>query len=313
MNSSALASNVEAIVVGSPMPFSVYNADRKLLLAKGRVVESERMRDILLQQGKYQSNSSALELTEDELGTTDDVRPAENPMDVFAREFHSSSGQSRVGVRISREDNGEGYPSWILGADETHGLVVTAPTKPDRSLVPASEGQVWTFRMMYLTAVIKFQATVRKMQFEPIPMLYLSTPKQVEMRQIRTSPRVSVCFRGTLDLGHPMPMLVTDLSTHGLRIAMERKNCELKAGQRIKVNFSIRVLEKDYTFKVPATVVAIRHEFDKRHPELQFVGVKIEAQSETELLVLHSYVYERSATEFNSLWKTLVLSAKHAP
>jgi len=313
MNSAALANNVDAIIVGSPIPFSVYNADRKLLLAKGRIVESERMRDILLQQGKYQSNSSALELTESEIGEAEHTRSTESPMEVFAREFLGSSGQSRVGVRVSREENGDGYPCWIVGADETHGLIVTAPTKPDRSLVPASEGQVWTFRMMYLTAVVKFQATVRKVQFEPTPMLYLSIPKQVEMRQIRSSPRVSVCFRGTLDFGHPIPMLVADLSTHGLRIAVERKTCELKAGQRIKVNFSIRVLDKDYTFKVPATVISPRHELDKRYPELQFVGLKIEAQSETELLVLHSYVYERSATEFNALWKTLVQSVKHAP
>ena len=312
MNSSGFANHVDAISVGSPIPFSVYNADRKLLLAKGRIVESERMRDILLEQGRYQSHSSALELTEAEVGESTPASPAEGPMEVFAREFHNSSGQSRVGVRLSREDTNDGFPCWILGADEMYGLVVTAPTRPDRSLVPASEGQVWTFRMMYLTAVVKFQATVRKVQFEPIPMLYCSTPKQVEMRQIRASPRVAVCLRGTLDLGHPIPMLIADVGTHGLRIVVERKTCDLKPGQRVKVSFSIKMLDKDYTFKVPATVVVIRHEFDKRHPDLQFVGVKIEAQTETELLVLHSFVYQRSATEFNSLWKTLMLSVKNA-
>jgi hypothetical protein len=308
MSSTMMAGCQDGIVVGSPIPFSVYNAERKLLLAKGRIVESERMRDILIAQGKYQANSSALELSDAELDEQNGTAQSESPMEVFTREFHATSGQSRVGVRVSREDNGEGYPCWILGADETHGLIVTAPTKPDRSLVPSTEGQVWTFRLMYLTAVVKFQATVRKVQFEPVPMMYLSAPKQVEMRNIRTSPRVATCFRGSVDVGHPIPMLITDVSINGLRIAVERKQLEFKPAQRIKLSFSVNVLGKDYSFKVPATVIAARHEYDKRHPELQFVGVKIEAQSETELLVLHSFVYEHTSTDYNALWKTLAVS-----
>jgi hypothetical protein len=314
MSLKMTAGSQDGIVVGSPIPFSVYNADRKLLLAKGRIVDSERVRDILIQQGMYQANSSALELDETDVTDNDDTsQPCESPMEIFTREFHASTGQARVGVRVSREENGEGYPCWIIGADETHGLIVTAPTKPDRSLVPSAEGQMWTFRLMYLTAVVKFQATVRKVQFEPVPMLYVSAPKQVEMRNIRISPRVATCFRGSVDVGHPIPMLITDVSINGLRIAVERKQLELKPGQRLKLSFSVNVLGKDYSFKVPAMVIATRHEFDKRFPELQFVGVKIEAQSEMELLVLHSFVYEHTSTDYNSLWKTLLVSGAKQP
>lgn len=308
-----LGINADNITTGNPLPFSVYNADRKLLLAKGRIVESERMRDILLEQGRYLSNSSALELAASETDSFDNSPVVEGPLEAFSREFHTSGNQSRIGVRVSRDDSGEGYPCWIVGADEAHGLIVTAPTTPDRSLVPVAEGQVWTFRMMYLTAVVKFQATVCKMQFEPVPMLYVSTPKQVEMRNIRASPRIAVCFRGSIELGHDIPMLITDISTHGMRIAVDRKQCELKPGQRIKLSFALSVLGKDYSFKLPATVIATRHEFDKRHPGLLFVGVKIEAQSELEQLVMHSFVFEHSATEFNALWRTLVAGARHEP
>src|SRR5262249_15796648 len=56
--SSSGASNVShgtldssRIVVGKPLPFSVYSADGKLLLAAGRIVETERLRDLLIASG----------------------------------------------------------------------------------------------------------------------------------------------------------------------------------------------------------------------------------------------------------------------
>ncbi len=68
------------------------------------------------------------------------------------------------------------------------------------------------------------------------------------------------------------------------------------------------MLGTDCNFKVPAVVVSIKHEMDKRYPELQFAGLKIEAQSETERLVLHGFVFERTAMDFNALWKALITS-----
>jgi hypothetical protein len=296
--------DASSIVVGQPLPFSVYSADRKLLLTKGRVVESERTREQLLRAGRFQSESSALELA-----PADDFRDeplVEPPFERYIKEFHNVAGQSRIGVRLSREDSGEGYPCWVVGADETHGLVVTAPAKPDRSLVLVSEGQIWVFRLLYLTAVCKFSAVVRKVHFEPMPLLHVSLPKQSEMRHIRSSPRVSVCLRGSIHVGKDIPVLITDVSTGGLGLAVERANLDMKVGQRMTISFCITMLGIDYNFKVPAITASVRHELDKRYPELVFAGVKIEAQSETEKLVLNSYVYERAATDFNSLWQVLL-------
>ncbi len=43
----------DRIQVGKPLPFSVFGADGKLLLAAGRVIESDRMREMLLRIGRY--------------------------------------------------------------------------------------------------------------------------------------------------------------------------------------------------------------------------------------------------------------------
>jgi len=61
-------------------------------------------------------------------------------------------------------------------------------------------------------------------------------------------------------------------------------------------------------FKVPATVISKRPEFEKRYPNLWMAGLMIETQSELEKLVLHSYVFEHVALEFNPLWRLLAPS-----
>jgi hypothetical protein len=43
----------DRIVVGKPLPFSIFTADGKLLLAQGRVVETERLRDMLVRNGHH--------------------------------------------------------------------------------------------------------------------------------------------------------------------------------------------------------------------------------------------------------------------
>jgi len=302
MSEQAAAIDRDSIAVGAPLPFSVYNGG-KLLLAKGQIVENERMRDHLVRVGRREDGRAA---SRDFTSAAPDVDIPEDAFAAYTQDFNAASGQARIGARLSREESSENYPCWVLGADHAHGLIVTAPSKPDRSLLPITEGQIWVFRLLYLTAACKFNGTINKVQFDPTPLLHVSPPRQVEMRTIRSSPRVATCIRGFIDLGRQVPVLISDIGVGGLCIAVEHAQVELHKGQQMQVSFSIPMLGVSYNFKVPATVICVRPELEKRFPALQFAGVKIEAQSETERLVLHSYVYERTATDFNALWKALM-------
>ena len=293
---------LDTVAVGKPLPFSVYNGDRKLLLAKGEVVETERMLDLLLRSGR----SIDGEPLSRKLASMNGEAVGDDVFSGYINDFNVASGQARVGARLSREESSENYPCWVLGADDQHGLIVTAPSKADRSLLPIAEGQTWVFRLLYLTAACKFTSVIRKVQFDPSPLLHIAPPRQVEMRMIRGSPRVLSCVRAAIEVDKEEPALLTDVGVGGACVAVERARVSLQPGQRLSLSFRISVLDTDYDFRVPATVVSIRSEFDKRYPALQFAGVKIEALSEIERLVLHGYVFERTATDFNALWKALL-------
>lgn len=96
-----------------------------------------------------------------------------------------------------------------------YGLMVMVPRKPDGSLVSISEGETWLFRMMYMNSVIRFGGTIRKVFVATESMVNVSLPHDVEIRQIRVSPRVACCLHGTLSLGQDCPVLISDLGTGG--------------------------------------------------------------------------------------------------
>lgn len=298
----------ERILVGTPLPFSVYSSDRKLLLSEGHIVESDRQRDYLIRAGVYVSGAEGADGNRTRNSSVDEppVHIAENPLNEYVREYQSSNGQPRVPIRMAREESGESYPAWILGADEQQGLIVTAPATGNGSMVAVSEGQTWIFRTLYLTAAVKFHSSIRKVQFEPTPCLHVATPSQVELRHVRSSPRASTCVHGTFHVGKDIPVLIIEVSSSGLAVAVERDQYDPKAGQRLIVSFTINLLDHDYTFKVPATVAGKKHEYDKRYPLLWVCGLSIEAQSELERVVLHGYVHQRLNMELNPLWRTLV-------
>jgi hypothetical protein len=178
------------IVLGQALPFSIYRSDNELLLlAKGQVVGSAAMRETLIREGfvtleKAASGNGANATREDE------ERPQKNPLVEYERELTAAAEQARVAARISRGKSNESYLSWLLGGDESYGLMFTAPRRADGNMVSLLEGDNCTFRMMHTTAAIKFVGTIRKVLFQPAPLLYV-VPGSVEMREVRGCPRVA--------------------------------------------------------------------------------------------------------------------------
>ncbi len=309
--------NPACINVGQQLPVSIYSADRKLLLAKGSVVESASVRERLIRLGHYQGSGTAPQLDAaatatlraiPKLSTESDeitLPPEETPLKAYAREVAAAS-RSRVGVRMSRESSEESFLSWILSADEQYGFILTAPYTATRSLVTVTEGQTWSFRMIYMTAAIKFQATVHKVQFQPFPLVHVSPPHRLEMRDVRASPRVTTCLKATLKGNPDVPALIVDLSTGGMCIAVERGLHEFKPDEHALLHFQIDLLGRTYTFEAPCTVTSIKHDLQKLHPQLSFAGARATLQSEHDRLVLHGFVLERIALGFDALWRVLL-------
>jgi hypothetical protein len=309
----------ERIVVGKPLPFSIFTAEGKLLLAQGRVVESDRLRDMLIQNGRRTemsgpdpdglggSDSTRLKKTREQAEREEELAKRDTPLEKLHRDYDDSSDGHHLSISMAKSETDKASPVQLMGV---HGqsIIVTAPVHPDGSLVPVMNGQTWVCRTLQMTSAFRFSALVAKVVFEPFPHLYLKLRKEVEHRRVRGAPRAKVCLRAELHVPNPVPCLIADLSTSGARIGVDA-HTDLDKEQKGRLVATLSVLQSKFDLSLDATVVNLLGPSDSRHPEIAFFGLKFSTPSQMDGLVLHGYVGEHLLAEFHSLWQMLRIAA----
>jgi c-di-GMP-binding flagellar brake protein YcgR len=289
------------IVSGKPLPFSVFDPTRKLLLAaKGQMV-TDKMREALLRNGLMAVMDDA---DVDAFNERSGSQEARSPLFRLKLHYARASAISRSGFRVSRDERSESYTCRVVGIGERRGLLLTAPAKDDRSYVAISEGQNWLFRTFYATAAIRFTGTIEKVLFDPFPYFHVEIPALVEMRHIRKVQRVGVCLDATLELGAPIEAVIVDLSSTGMRIAVD-DGVELQETQSLKIVFRFTLLGQLRELRVHATVVRNQGNADSLHPQTRFYGLGVETQTDFDQLLLHAYVQGCVINELDGLSKML--------
>lgn len=297
------------IVVGKPLPFSIYGADKMLLLAKGQLVESERVRAALIRNGVLQNGNSLGPAVKTGSPAIDEGRTKLSPLAVLRHDYQNLSSRSRFGLRMSREDGGESYLCWVVGYADRRGLILTAPTREDRTFVSVTEGQTWLFRTFYATAAFRFNAVIQKVLFDPFPYLHIQLPQMIDMRLVRKMPRAQVCVNATVSGDQEMQAVIVDMSVSGLRLALA-ENCTLAKDQSVALSFTVPLLNKQHTLKMTGRVMSCYGNSDIKHPGISFHGLNVEPVSELDQLVLHGFVQQHLVSELDSMWQMLAIEGK---
>lgn len=310
----------DRIQVGKPLPFSVFGADGKLLLAAGRVIESDRMREMLLRIGRYRGS---LGLDDDSGGGGGgggglargkrDAREAEKeeapagppptPLERMRKEFDGNADARRLTLSIARTEADKASTVQLLGA-YSGTVVVAAPVNPDGSLVPVQLGQSWICRTFQMISAFRFVGVVVKVAFDPFPHVCLKLQKEIEQRRVRTSPRARTSLTGELHVPDAMPCYVADLSATGARVAIDYP-LALAKGSTVKLAFSIPMIPTKRELSLEATIINALGASDTRFPEVSFYGIHFKSTSEIEALALLAYVNGELVSEANSLWQLL--------
>jgi hypothetical protein len=292
------------IAIGKSLPFSIYDSQRKLLLAQGHVVESARSLERLLEQGQYykpeHSGGDDRSVVEESV-ESDPV----DPLTALNRDYSNVVQRARCGVKIAPRETGESYLCWVIGvSQENRGLVMTAPARPDKALAPISKGQVWFCRMFSSTSVFRFRGAILKVAFDPYPYLHILVPEVIEKRLIRQLPRALVNLQATLLVPETHFASVVDLSVGGARVAIDKK-LELDVRQPGQLCISIDVLGKTQELRLQAKVAVVYGVVDTRHPGVAFYGLAFEGLDERLTFMLHGYVQQQLAREYDSLGQVL--------
>jgi hypothetical protein len=312
----------DRIQVGKPLPFSIFSADGKLLLAAGRVVESERLREMLTSNGRYRGSTSSDDVGSGggggglSRGNRDAREPLEEeappgppptPLERMRKDYDANGNAQRLVVSIARTEADKAHTVQLLGA-HAQTVMVTAPVNPDGSLVPVQPGQTWVCRTFQMISAFRFSTVVVKVAFDPFPHLCLKLQKDVEQRRVRNAPRARVSLSGELHASDAMPCLVADLSASGARVAVDYP-LALQRGSAVRLAIQIPMLAAQREMSLEATILNALGPSDKRYPEVSFYGIQFKAPTELESLALHAFVNGELICESNSLWQTLTASS----
>ncbi|HVW68139.1 MAG TPA: flagellar brake domain-containing protein [Steroidobacteraceae bacterium] len=295
------------LAIGKALPFSIYDTHHKLLLAQGHVVESERSLQRLLEQGQFYkpqvAGQAAQPLAEEAAGAD----PADDPLTALRCEYSTVAQRARYAVKIAPKETGDSYLCWVIGASrENRCLVMTAPVRPDNSLAPISKGQVWFCRVSSETKVHRFRGAVLKVAFDPYPYLHILVPTDIEQRLIQKLPRALVSLPASVAVPAAHDATIVDISVGDARIAVD-KNVALEAEKPVQLSVQMDVLGCRQTLALPAKVTAAHGVIDSRHPGVAFYELTFDTLEEQVLLVLHGFVQQQLAAEYDGLSQELAL------
>jgi len=299
------------IAIGKSLPFSIYDSQRKLLLAQGHVVESERSLQRLLEHGQYykaELSAGPRDVIEEELAA-DPV----DPLTALSRDYSNIQMRARCGVKIAPKETGESYLCWVIGVShENRCLVMTAPARPDKALAAITKGQVWFCRMFSSTSVFRFRGAILKVAFDPYPYVHILVPEVIEKRLIRQLPRALVSLQATLSNPDVHYVTVVDLSVGGARVGVDKK-LSLDVGAVVQLSTTLEVLGRRQELRLPAKVATVYGVADTRHPGIAFYGLAFDSLEERLTLMLHGYVQQQLASEYDGLGQVLALGAGALP
>jgi hypothetical protein len=312
----------EAIVVGQPMPFSVYDSDRKLLIAKGLPVTSARMRDVLLSQATFvpppENDTGAAELSApasawDSLAG-DATKGAATPtisgtLAELCRGYANYDARSRFGMRISRDERAESFPAFVVGVvNEKRYLILSAPVNRENVLLPIVKDEVWLCRLFNSTTVFRFMGRILKVAYEPFPYLHVELPKSIERRMVRKQPRALASLAATLHDADGEPAIIVDISVSGVRLAV-KASAPLQKKSVIPLHIGITMLGRPFHLTIDTKITATFGAADSKFPDVHFYGARFENLNDTAALVLHGYVQEQLAAELDRLSRVLAIEA----
>jgi hypothetical protein len=93
----------------------------------------------------------------------------------------------------------------------------------------------------------------------------------------------------------------------GARIAAEKK-LTLEVGHVVELATTLEVLGRAYELKLQAKVAAVYGAADTRHPSILFYGVSFDSLDERGTLMLHAFVQQQLASEYDGLGQVLAIA-----
>jgi len=236
--------------------------------------------------------------------------PQRSALEALARDYADIGARSRMGLRVSPGESKTSYTVAVIGLiRERRQLVLRAPVNTDGSLIAILKGQTLNCHWVNASTAFHFRASIVRILFDPVPLVYVELPPVVERHTLRGVPRALSNLRAMLKTPEDIEGVIVDISTGGVRIAVH-DSVKLIKGQDILLLSRPTMLHREFKLSLYCQVTGPVVPPDPKHPHIEFYGVNFDHLSDNELLILHSYVQECLSLETDSLTQVLLLNSK---
>jgi c-di-GMP-binding flagellar brake protein YcgR len=288
------------VIIGKPLPWPVYDSNRKLLLCAGFVIESYKQVERLLEAGLFR------------IITPGSIRPPsqETAQEETAPETSGSyggikpTGQSFTDARLpigttiqitnTLADNAGREAVRLIGSYERKSLIVSHPMR-DGQLMFVKEGTSYRCRAFAGKNAHAFEATVLKAALVPYPYLHLTYPAVVHTNIVRHAARVATEIVATAEAsgsGKTVTTTIKDLSATG---ALLQSNQILTAAEgEIRVAFRLSLDGSPVLFEINAEVRSTQEAEDGNKNVIR-TGIRFLELEPTKKRDLEFYIYQQLA------------------
>lgn len=276
------------VEVGKPIPHNLYDGNRKLLLKRGYVIETERQCEQLIERGLYRN-----------LGERHVVQgPPTQEESAPSRETITTldATKLRIGDPLILQATGDSprLAVRVIGYLKNKGLITTVP-EANGEFVLLKDGLAFVARFFSGKNAFAFTIVLNKQTSVPFPHVYFSYPREVRGVEIRKGERVDVELIAAItgvEGSNVASGKVINLSKGGL--ALRAKSPLGQAGDVISVKFKIVVNDVQSFIDFSCIIRAVSQDStDVAMPYLHGMQF-LEADSHMQMTLL-AFIYQKMA------------------
>jgi len=284
---------IEAIPLGRPLPWRLYDRNGYILFARGEQVKSLEQLESLLGDGLLRDVDAPLQTQE----TGDWAEFMNNAnIGIFPPNGIKPQPGEPVQIRLVNRNQQTYYSTRLIGYIKNVSILVTTPMVVGNPLIMADDEPVEA-RMVTGNNIYVFQTTIQSMHVTPTHYMHLEHPSEVRVQKLRKSPwaKTNIGVMVTDELGANEIATIINLSPDGAHLRAPRSLGE--QGKLLKLSFPANMEELGATLDLNAK---IKHVYapkvtpDSAVTMLEY-GVAFSSVSPADALWLKALVYRHIA------------------
>ena len=281
--------------IRKPIPYSVYDKDRVLLLSHGCVIESDTVLELLREQGMFSDDSKPK--SKGGLLYRPSVMAAPEMGEETLLPFLETTLRMGDPLQLRFDDgSADRYPVRLIGSVDKRSLLVSHPVIEGR-MIYMKDGQRVKVKAMRGKFAYSFDVSVLKCQLAPYPYLHLTFPNQVRCTSVRKAHRITlnaVASVGRAGQRARVACNMKDLSIAGMLVHLPRDLTIV--GTEVKVAFRLQISGEPVTFDVPGVIRNARDPEDSAS-QYRACGLEFAELVRAQRNALQLFIYERMLSE----------------